>query len=288
MVHLAWLVAAVVGMLGAAGFAGAAREAGGPELTVASFNIRYDNPGDGEDRWTHRRGDVAAAIQRLEPDAVGLQEALRGQLDDLAKELPGYGEFGVGRSDGKEKGEYAAILYRKDRLSVVDGGTFWFSGTPEEPGSRSWGNRVVRICTWARLKEKESGRCFYLYNVHLDHESQPSRERSAALLAERIASRAHKDPVIVTGDFNAGEENAAVERMREAGLVDTFRVAHPEEKEAGTFNNFGKPGGTGEKIDYVLVEKGTRVTGAGIDRRKREGGRFVSDHFAVWARVGVE
>jgi len=264
-----------------------ARARAGPELTIVSYNIRYDNPGDGEDRWEQRRGEVAGVIRGLEADVVGIQEALRGQLDFLARELPGYGEFGVGRDDGKAKGEYAAILYRKERVSLVDGGTFWFSDAPAEPGSRSWGNRVVRICTWARFKDSGSGTYFYVFNVHLDHESQPSREKSAGLLAERIAARAHKDPVIVTGDFNAGEENAAVGRVKEAGFVDTFRVVKPDEKNAGTFNNFGRDGGAAGKIDYVFVEKGMRVTGAGIDRQKTGGGRYPSDHFAVWAKVGL-
>lgn len=273
---LAWMSAA----------ASAQNAGGGLDLTVLSFNIRYDNPADGEDRWEKRRDQAAGLIRDHAPDVVGLQEALKGQLDDLGKALEGYGRIGVGRDDGKQKGEYSAILYRADRFEAVEQGTFWLSDTPETPGSKSWGNRVVRVCTWARLKEKQTGASFYFFNTHLDHENQPSREKSAALICERIVSRAGKaEPVIVTGDFNAGEKNAAVLAMLkpETGLVDSFRVAHPDETKVGTFNGFGKAMGT-EKIDYVFVPREAAVREAGIDRRSKDG-RFPSDHFAVWAKV---
>jgi endonuclease/exonuclease/phosphatase family metal-dependent hydrolase len=253
------------------------------KLSVVTYNIRYDNRGDGEDRWEKRRDEVARLLRDHDPDVVGLQEALRNQLDDLAKGLPGYGEIGVGRDDGKHKGEYAAILYRKERFKVMDSGTFWLSDTPEVAGSKSWGNNVVRICTWARL-EDTSGERFTVFNVHLDHESQPSRERSGALLAERV--RRVDGTVIVTGDFNAGESNPAVQRMRDAGLVDSFRVVRADEGEPATFNGFGRAKGSSEKIDYIWVQRSAKVSDAGIDRREKDG-RFPSDHFAVWAKIEV-
>lgn len=283
MMRIVLWIAALAWMGAAAPAQNAAR---GLDLTVLSFNIRYDNPADGEDRWEKRRDQAAGLIRDHAPDVVGLQEALKGQLDDLGKVLAGYGRIGVGRNDGEERGEYSAILYRADRFEPVEEGTFWLSDTPETPGSKSWGNRVVRVCTWARFKEKQTGASFYLFNTHLDHENQPSREKSAALICERIAARAGKaEPVIVTGDFNAGEKNAAVLAMLkpDTGLVDSFRVAHPDEKQVGTFNGFGRSMGT-EKIDYVFVPKAATVLGAGIDRRSKDG-RFPSDHFAVWAKV---
>lgn len=273
-------------------------------LSVLTYNIRYDNPGDGEDRWEKRRDEVAKLIRDHDPDVVGLQEALRNQLDDLGKALPGYGEIGVGRDDGKTKGEYAAILYRKERFKAVDSGTFWFSDTPEVAGSKSWGNNCVRICTWAILLEKSSGLSFSIYNVHLDHESQASREKSTELLEQRVlGSYAGDKPWIVTGDFNAGEENPATMRMtaprmqvlhedkrgcRREGLVmaDSYRVVHPDEKDAGTFNDFGHGHGTKDKIDYIWVQHSAKVENAGIDRRSKDG-HFPSDHHAVWARVTV-
>jgi endonuclease/exonuclease/phosphatase family metal-dependent hydrolase len=270
-----------------------------------SFNIRYGTAPDGENAWPKRRDLVIDRIRAHDPDVLALQEALRFQIDELLAALPGYASIGVGRDDGKTRGEHAAILYRASRLSPVAAegepahGDFWFSDTPEKPGSRSWGNTVTRICTWARLSCAEGLGAFYVYNLHLDHQSQASRERSAAMLAGRVASRRSADPVIVAGDFNAGETNPAilylvgrapsvpalsgVDAPPSPALRDTYRVAHPREREAGTFNGFaGRT--TGEKIDFVLVDDGWTVLDADIDRTMPDG-RCPSDHFPVVATL---
>ncbi|UCC71843.1 MAG: endonuclease/exonuclease/phosphatase family protein [Gemmatimonadota bacterium] len=260
------------------------------QLTVMSFNIRYGTADDGENSWPYRRDLVFGVIRERDPDVLGLQEALRFQLDGIGAAVPGYGELGVGRDDGGQAGEYAAILYEADRFEVSEGGTFWFSDEPEAVGSIDWRAQLPRICSWARLVEKRSGRAFYVFNVHLDHQSQESRERSAVLLMERIVARAHPDPVIVTGDFNAGEDNPAMLYLlggggREPGtrLRDTFRVLHPDTSEVGTFNGFeGRT--AGPKVDAVLVSERWRVELAEIVRSS-EGGRYPSDHFPVVAII---
>jgi endonuclease/exonuclease/phosphatase family metal-dependent hydrolase len=211
---------------------------------------------------------------------------LRFQLDELQAGLGAYGELGVGRDDGREAGEYSAILYDRQRLEVLEQGNFWLSGSPGVPGSMSWGNRIPRIVTWARFRERLSGATFYTFNTHWDHESQPARERSAELLLDRIAARAAgKDPIIVTGDFNAGESNPAFRALTSpaaaAGLRDSFRLRHPDISVAGTFNGFAGDS-TGEKIDAILVSSGWDVVEAAIVRLA-PGGRYPSDHFPVTA-----
>ena len=267
----------------------------GDSLKVMSFNIRYGTARDGDNAWDLRRDAVIAVIDTFRPDVLGVQEALRFQLDELAAAMPRYQEVGVGRTDGVEAGEYAAILVDRSRLELQEQGTFWLSDTPEVPGSKSWGNNIPRICTWARLRNRDSGRTFHIYNVHWDHQSQPSRERSAELLMRRIAQRASaEDPVLVTGDFNAGESNPAFERLLAlpaagqigaAGiqLFDTFRALHPEATGVGTFNGFeGET--TGEKIDAVLASGAWQVLEAQIVRSAPQG-RYPSDHFPVIATV---
>ena len=259
-------------------------------LTVMSFNIRYGTANDGDNHWKQRREFLLDVTREANADLIGLQEALDGQIRELLEALPQFAVVGVGRDDGRTRGEYAAILYRRDRFRVSDAGTFWFSDTPEVIASRSWGNSITRICTWARFVDRD-GRAFWHYNVHLDHQSQPSRERSAGLLAERIAARrATDEPSIVTGDFNAGEANPAVTRLTAAQgaapamYLDSFRVRHPDEKSAGTFNGFKFGTTTGDKIDYVLVPPGTEVLDAAIIRTSRDD-RYPSDHFPVVAKV---
>jgi endonuclease/exonuclease/phosphatase family metal-dependent hydrolase len=262
-------------------------------LHVWSFNIRYGTARDGDNHWTLRRDQLFELLRTEAPDLIGLQEALRSQVEEILAAVPGYASVGVGRDDGKAAGETSAILFRASRFTVAGSGTFWFSDTPEVPGSTHWGNRITRICTWARLVDRD-GTSFVHYNLHLDHESQPSRERSTALLRQRIAARQPAgEPVIVTGDFNAGEQNPALHGLvtapgraggAPAPLVDTYRVRHPEATEVGTFTGFTFGQTRGEKIDYVLVEPGTEVLDAAIVRASRNG-RYPSDHFPVAARI---
>jgi endonuclease/exonuclease/phosphatase family metal-dependent hydrolase len=252
-------------------------------LTVMSFNIRYGTAKDGDNDWTHRRTALFDVIREQDADLIGLQEALAFQVDEILAAAPVYASIGVGRDDAGAGGELSPILFRKNRFHVAEAGTFWFSDTPAVPGSRSWGNNITRICTWARLIDRD-GRGFYLYNVHLDHQSQPSRERSTQLLRERIDARAlTADPVVVTGDFNAGEKNPALVTLL-GPFVDTFRVVRPDEQPAGTFTAFEFGNVGGEKIDYVLVPPGTEVQHADIVRFSRNR-RYPSDHFPVVARV---
>jgi endonuclease/exonuclease/phosphatase family metal-dependent hydrolase len=260
-------------------------------LTVMSFNIRYGTAKDGENHWSARREMVFEVIREQDADLVGLQEALASQIDEIVAAVPGYAVVGVGRDDAARKGEFSAILFRKDRLQVAEAGTFWLSDTPTVPGSKSWGNNITRISTWARFVDRD-GQGFYHFNVHLDHQSQPSREQSTALLRQRLYARSFaREPVIVTGDFNVGESNPALATLvgRSAPdapppLVDTFRVLHPDETTVGTFSGFKFGSVAGDKIDYVLVQPGTEVMSASIVRTSRNE-RYPSDHFPVVARI---
>ena len=258
-------------------------------LTVMTFNIRYGTAKDGENEWAARRDMLFEVVRSANADLVGLQEALDFQIDEIIAAVPIYAVIGVGRDDGAEKGEYSAILFRKDRFHVAEAGTFWFSDTPAMVASKSWGNNITRICSWARFIDRD-GRGFYHYNLHLDHQSQPSRERSTVLLRARIDTRTVPDPVIVTGDFNVGESNPALATLTLAAgsglppLVDTFRVLHADAKDAGTFSNF-KFGYHGtDKIDYILVQPAAEVIAAEIVRTSKNN-RYPSDHFPVTARV---
>lgn len=258
-------------------------------LSVMSFNIRYATDRDAENRWTARRGMVFGLLRKESPDIIGVQEALGGQLSDIVRAVSGYSIVGVGRDDGKAAGEYSAILFKSARFRVAQSGTFWLSATPEVVASRTWGNRIPRICSWTRLIG-DQGQAFWVYNVHLDHESQESREQSVQLLLQRIRSRSPADePVIVTGDFNVGEGNAALEPLLgksngAAPFIDTFRKLHPNETEVGTYTAFEFGRTKGAKIDYVLVQPGTEVMRAGILRYSRNR-RYPSDHFPVVATV---
>lgn len=258
----------------------------GEPIEAMSFNIRYGTAADGENAWPLRRDMVAELIAREGPSVLGIQEALDFQLDELLLALPGYRALGVGRDDGGRAGEFSAILYDTHRLDCEESGTFWFSEHPESPGSmsESWGNRIPRICTWARLRTKDAALSFTVWNLHWDHEAQESRLRGAHLLLRMLrAIAAPGEPYLVMGDFNAGESNPAVALLLESGLRDSFRVLHPRAKDVGTFGAF-RGRRDGEKIDAILVSPAWAVRDAAILHDNRDG-RYPSDHYPVTARL---
>jgi len=186
---------------------------------VMTFNIRYDNPGDGVNQWDSRKSKVFALIEKYNPDIIGVQEALHHQLKDIEKALDHYQFFGAGRDDGKKKGEYSAIFVRKDRFKVRDEGTFWLSKTPKVPGSKDWDAAITRVVTWGRLHDKKSNETFLMINTHFDHIGKESRKNSAAILKDSAASLSDGLPVIITGDFNfTRDKDPYAVMMQESGL----------------------------------------------------------------------
>lgn len=260
------------------------------EIDAVAFNIRFDNPKDGENAWPNRKEMVGKWIESESPDVIGLQEALRHQINDIKKVATAYSEYGVGRDDGKSRGEHCTILYLKKRFTLdkKDCGTFWFSDTPEKIASKSWGNEIPRICTWARLIHKKTGKGFYLYNVHYDHQSQSSRIGASNLIIERISNRKQSnEPIILMGDFNAAEKNPAITAFKEEPLklVDTFRVVKPDEKMVKTFHGFRGGSFMGGKIDHVFIlPKTAKVRSAEIVRFNKDE-KYLSDHYPVRAKL---
>jgi endonuclease/exonuclease/phosphatase family metal-dependent hydrolase len=271
-------------------------------VRVMSFNIRYGTAPDGPNAWPLRRPLALRVIRDFSPAVLGLQEALRAQLDDIARALPWLGEVGVGRNDGAQAGEYAAILYDRHQLTLLAQGWFWLSDTPEVPASMTWGNRYPRIVTWARFAHRVTGQAFSAFNTHWDHESQLARENSARLLLERIAARPVPDePVVLMGDLNCDERNPAFAALAAGEFTDAFRTIRPSATSGiGTFHGF-RGGRQGTKIDFVLVsplhaaalpaaEPGGKggsawqVLDADIVRTS-EGRRYPSDHFPVTATL---
>ncbi|MGH7495620.1 MAG: endonuclease/exonuclease/phosphatase family protein [bacterium] len=275
-----------------------ARLPGNPvSLNVMSFNIRYGNPGDGENAWPHRKDLVAHTIQFHQADLIGLQEALKSQLDELSTLLPEYKWLGQGRDDGGEKGEYSAILYRNDRFDLLQSGTFWLSATPEQPGSIGWDAAITRIVTWAKFEDKRSNKAFYHFNTHFDHVGERARLESAKLLLERIQGLIPSTGVIVTGDFNATDTSLAYQALaggplrktptQQALLFDTRQESKlPHYGPAYTFHGFGRATER-TRIDYVFVSRQFKaLRHAAIAEPCEE--RYASDHLPVMAEIVLD
>lgn len=266
-----------------------------PYLRVMTFNIRYDEPRDKENAWPNRRKLVASMIRFHHADLVGVQEALKRQLDDLSEWLPDYAWVGVGRADGKAGGEFSAILYRKSRFSVLESATFWLSETPHIP-SKSWDAALPRIVTWVKFRDKQTGKIFFHFNTHFDHRGMRAREESAQLLLRRIELLARRLPAVVTGDFNFTESSYAYEILTAKGTDSKnetlalrdgrYLSEHGHYGPTSTFNEF-KALVPNMKIDYVFVKGNVRVLQHGALSDTWDG-RFPSDHFPVLAEIVIE
>ncbi|BET69160.1 endonuclease/exonuclease/phosphatase family protein [Opitutales bacterium ASA1] len=255
------------------------------ELGLMTFNIRLDLASDGPDAWPNRKDFVTDVIDGARVEIVGLQEALQHQLDHVVSTLPRFASAGEARG-GAGKDEYSAVLYDAEGLQLLESRTFWLSDTPDVP-STSWGNRHLRICTWVRLRDRETGTCLHVFNTHLDHESENARVRGVRLILERVREWSRGEPVVLMGDFNASASSDPVRLVVAGGdeprLRDAFRILHPDTPEPGTFNAFvGRD--DGRMIDFVFVSAGVEVLAAEIVRTQRDG-RFPSDHFPVTARI---
>jgi endonuclease/exonuclease/phosphatase family metal-dependent hydrolase len=263
----------------------ATRAAG--ELRVMSFNLRYSTARDGDNSWQNRREILIQAVRRIDPDLLGTQECLAEQADLLREHLPKMTIISVHRDDGKREGESCAILFRTDRFEPIASGTFWLSPTPEKPGSKGWDADCARIVTWARLRDKATGRTFAWLNTHWDHIGKEARLESAGMMRRWIEANAAEMPVIVTGDFNTHLDAPPYARMFDVNqwkrqLIDTFAQLHgPNTNAGGTYHGFtGK--GAGARIDWILCTPEFEPFASEIDTFSVND-RFPSDHFPVTA-----
>ena len=254
-------------------------------LRISSFNLRMDTPSDGENAWPHRKELVKGLIRFHELDIIGTQEGFKHQLDGIL-ELGDYAYTGGGRDDGKDAGEHSAIIYKKERFKLLQSGNFWFSETPEVPGKGWDATCCNRICSWAKFKEKKSGKVFYAFNVHYDHQGQVARKNSSLLLIERLQKIAGNTPVFVTGDFNATPQSEPIQIIYGSKLLnDSYLVTEePPYGTIGTFNSYSMDSPGENRIDYIWVTPQIKVKKYGV-LNELPYGRFPSDHFPVMVKA---
>ena len=258
-------------------------------LNVITFNIRYNTPNDSLNAWPFRKDKAASQILFHEAHIVGVQEALYGQITDLLERMPRYKYVGVGRDDGKQKGEFSAILYDTTRLQLIQSQTFWLSEQPAVAGSKSWDAAYTRIVTWAKFKDRLTRKTFFSFNTHFDHIGKVARRESAKLLLQKIKAIAGASTIIVTGDFNSIPSDEPIQVITNVTeplhLTDTKSLSQqPHYGPTGTFNAFGPKEINNDPIDYIFIRKGIRVLKHATLSQSWEG-RFSSDHFPVFARL---
>ncbi len=258
-------------------------------LNVMTFNIRLNTPNDSLNAWPHRKDFAASQVLFYETHLLGVQEALHDQMMDLQERLPNFAYVGGARDDGKQKGEYSAIFYDKNRLQLLETKTFWLSEQPEVPGSKGWDAQITRIVTWAKFRDKKTKKTFYHFNTHFDHIGKIARRESAAMLIKKVQEIAGKSQVIVTGDFNSKPSDEPIQVIVNAEvpfkLIDTKGIsAMPHYGPNSTFSAFRAMESGNDPIDYIFVKNGVKVLKHATLSEARQG-RFSSDHFPVIARV---
>lgn len=249
---------------------------------VMSFNLRVRTPIDLRNPWRRRLPLVVDAIRRFGPDLLGTQECLWDQAEDLLAALPEYAFFGAGRRDGRRRGEMCAVFFKRDAWEQLDGGHFWLSRTPAQPGSRAPGAPFPRMATWVRLRCRRDGFETHWINTHLEAFSRRARAFGADTLRRAILDTARGGPTIVTGDFNAGEGSPPHRTLVDATLQDAYRAANPDRRPDEGTSHFFRGWSRGSRIDWVLASPHFTAREAHIDRAATAG-RYPSDHFPVCA-----
>lgn len=236
------------------------------EMNVATYNLRLSNLGDSLEGngWGQRAPYVAKLIQYHDFDIFGTQEGKYHQLEDLKTMMPEYDYIGVGRDDGAQGGEYAAIFYKPSRFELLDSGNFWLSTDTTRP-NKGWDAECIRVCTWGKFRDKETGKVFVHFNLHMDHIGVVARAESAKLILEKIKAFPEKLPVMLSGDFNVDQNNESYQLLQNSGVMaDAYTMADMVYANNGTFNAFETDGMTDERIDHIFLSPEFKVEKYGV------------------------
>ncbi|MFD1096636.1 endonuclease/exonuclease/phosphatase family protein [Salegentibacter chungangensis] len=257
------------------------------QIEMMTYNIKYANENDGKNSWSQRKDHITNQLKFYEPEILGMQEALLSQLEHFKANLPGYQFVGVGREDGKEKGEYSAIFFDSSRFEVLKADTFWLSETPSQV-STGWDAALPRICTYAKFRERESGKEFWVFNTHFDHMGEKARQESAKLIWKKINEvNAGELPVVLMGDLNLEPDTEAIqflsEKLNDSKSISENVVFGPE----GTFNGYEFNQPVTRRIDYILVSDGIKVLKYGVLSDSKDQ-KYPSDHLPVLIKLNIQ
>lgn len=248
-----------------------------------SYNIRYDNPGDGLNAWPVRRDFLAEQIKTVDPDILGVQESLPHQVAWLGQALSGYSRVGAGRDEGGS-GESTTIFFRTNRFELKLSGTFWLSETPNEL-SRGWDAAIRRICTWVIVNDKVSNHVCLVMNTHFDHVGVEARKRSAELIVRKAKElNPGNYPVVILGDFNSTPDSEAVKLLASSFIDARTAASNRSLPQQGSFNAFDSSHSATQLIDHVFVSESIRVSRFTLLVESHDK-RYPSDHFPVVAEV---
>jgi len=251
------------------------------QTSIMSFNIRYDNEYDKENSWQDRREDVVKVIIKNQASIIGIQEALINQLEFIDSSLTNFTYIGVGRGDGKEKGEFSPIFYDSTIYEVIKSSTFWLSKTPDTV-SVGWDAALERTCSYGLFQHRETKKKIWVFNTHFDHIGKKARYRSAKLILEKMKEFNTDDlPIILMGDLNSTPDEKPIILLKKH-MIDAAAIA-TESKGDHTFNGFSEDGDW-KRIDYIFIND-IQVKIYQVIEDRKSNDHFISDHFPILIRV---
>lgn len=257
------------------------------ELKIMTYNIRYGNETDGENAWSKRKDELVNLLDYYHPAVLGTQEGLNYQLEYIKGNLKGYTYIGVGRDNGGTEGEYSAVFYDTERLSIESSGTFWLSPTPEKP-SKGWDAALNRICTYGVFKDKQTHKKFMVLNAHFDHVGEVARVEAAKLMLVKSRELNPKNyPIFVTGDFNLTPETKPIQVFSQQ-LHDSY--THTQTRPygpVGTFNGYHFNEVPQNRIDYIFTSVTTKILNYRVIADFNNF-RYPSDHLPVMITALLE
>ena len=302
-------------------------ETDGNEIGVMTFNLRYDISSHALMALDVRGPHLMEIIDKYDPDSVGFNEATNNWMNWLRGNMAsrGYAYVGVGRDSAADNpsatgnsNEYSPIFYKADKYDLLESGTFWLSKTPTTK-SKGWGSGYNRICTFAVLKNKETGEIYAHFSAHLDHKDMEAQENSVYIIETYVRAMLEKYGnigIVVSGDFNTVEfepnnpsYDAATYNAATAFLDDTRYLAtdlgvvgksfmgyDPEQWEKGYETDKDKPNidTSAAPIDFIFVKKGAYTssyytvvndTFTFDHSGKTWHNHPVSDHYGIYAKV---
>ena len=254
-------------------------------IKIISYNIRYNNPNDGKDIWENRRETITDFIEKEAPDFLGLQEVNFPQIQYLNSNLINYSFIGVGRDDGKTRGEFSPIYFNESKYNLLLSNTFWLSETPDNI-SVGWDAAMERICTYGLFEQKNDGTKLWVFNTHFDHIGNVAREKSVDLILSKIKDLTKdKDQIIITGDFNLSEDSVPIKKLQNFYNDVNIKMDN-KSKFYGTFNNFKIDNNYNNRIDYIFYKNFDLIKSSHL-HIKTDQGRWASDHHPVIAILKI-
>lgn len=259
------------------------------EIKIMSFNIRTSTAEDNPvNNWDNRKAACIELIKDHRPHIIGFQEArytaqwlyLKEQLAD------GYDGYGVNRDSGLESGsgETMGILYNKNIIEKIDGGTFWLSETPNEP-SKGWGADHYRTATWGIFKHIPTGTTFYYINTHLDHKVVDAQIGGMALISQHFEEYKSTYPLFLTGDMNITSSNAALDVIE--GYMYNARENAPRSLTDYNTTYNGYVTNKSSIIDHIYCSNNLEIVEYHTINESY-GVPFVSDHYPIYAIIKLK